>query len=358
MSVTLAVSVESAQASAEMSRQAWSGALALNRAIQKMEEASRMATGHNALCWWTPLYLSMGRHMIRIGQAARIALAFQMRALRQEGIEPPTMAVGGDFSALIPFFRQDWAGERPPDAFAVLDVNDVQAPEFLSRLAAWHMEFARWLGDFRAVMARAVGWEGYARLGLEGVVQESGNAVVSQATNMETRGRLLAQWAEEIRSLRRKVDAQMERARSLLPPRTARTGWFWPQPRPLRWQYGLFDTLNALLEQAQEEGWKALHQIITLESALEGVWTGAQGRAAVKEISGIRSRAGQEINNLADNFQIIAREIRQAFEDYIAFLYRVLTINSDPIPPMPGELSEEMEPGMAYAETGGAPIPV
>jgi hypothetical protein len=358
MSVTLAVSVESAQASAEMSRQAWSGALALNRAIQKMEEASRMATGHNALWWWTPLYLSMGRHMIRIGQAARIALAFQMRALRQEGIEPPTMAVGGDFSALIPFFRQDWAGERPPDAFAVLDVNDVQAPEFLSRLAAWHMEFARWLGDFRAVMARAVGWEGYARLGLEGVVQESGNAVVSQATNMETRGRLLAQWAEEIRSLRRRVDAQMERARSLLPPRAARTGWLWPQSPPLRWQYGLFDTLNALLEQAQEEGWKTLRQIITLEGALEGVWTGAQGRAAVKEISGIRSRAGYEINNLADNFQIIAREINQAFEDHIAFLYRVLTINSDPIPPIPGELSEEMEPGMTYAETGGAPTPV
>jgi hypothetical protein len=36
----------------------------------------------------------------------------------------------------------------------------------------------------------------------------------------------------------------------------------------------------------------------------------------------------------------------------------VLTINSDPIPPIPGELSEEMEPGMTYAETGGAPTPV
>jgi hypothetical protein len=358
MSVTLAVSVESAQASAEMSRQAWSGALALNRAIQKMEEASRMATGHNALWWWTPRYLSMGRHMIRIGRAARIALAFQMRALRQEGIEPPTMAVGGDFSALIPFFRQDWAGERPPDAFAVLDVNDVQAPEILSRLATWHMEFAQWLGDFQAVMARAVGWEGYARLGLEGVVQESGNAVVSQATDMEARGRLLAQWGEEIRSLRRKVDAQMERARSLLPSRAARTGWFWPQSRPLHWQYGLFHLLEELLEHAQDEGWKILHQIITLEGALESVWTGAQGREAVKEISGIRSRAGQEINNLADNFQIIAREIRQAFEDHIAFLYQVVNTNSDPILPMPGELSEEMEPGMAYAETGGAPIPV
>jgi uncharacterized protein YukE len=99
-------------------------------------------------------------------------------------------------------------------------------------------------------------------------------------------------------------------------------------------------------------------RIITLEGALEGVWTGAQGRAAAKEIPDIRFRAGYEINNLADNFQIITREIRQAFEDYIAFLYRVLTINSDPIPPMPGKLSEEMEPGMAYAETGGAPIPV
>jgi hypothetical protein len=112
------------------------------------------------------------------------------------------------------------------------------------------------------------------------------------------------------------------------------------------------------LEQAQEEGWKALRQIITLEGALEGVWTGAQGRAAAKEIPDIRFRAGYEINNPADNFQIIAREINQAFEDHIAFLYRVLTINSDPIPPIPGELSEEMEPGMTYAETGGAPTPV
>jgi hypothetical protein len=358
MSVTLAVSVESAQASAVLSSQAWSGAVVLRRAIQRMEEASRMATGHNTLWWWTPRYLSMGRHMIRIGQAARIALAFQMRALRQEGIEPPTMEVGGDFSALIPFFRQDWAGERPPNEFLTLNVNDAQAPEILSRLATWHMKFAQWLGDFRAVMDRAISWEGYARLGLEGVVQESGNAILSHAPDMENRGRLLAQWAEEIQSLRRRVDAQMERARSLLPPRTARTGWSWPQPGPLRWQHGLFDMLNALLEQAQEEGWKVLHQIITLEGALESVWTGAQGRAAVKEISDIRSRAGQEINNLADNFQIIAREIHQAFENHIAFLYRVVTINSDPIPPTPGELSEEMEPGMAYVETGGAPIPV
>jgi hypothetical protein len=174
---------------------------------------------------------------------------------------------------------------------------------------------------------------------------------------METRGRLLAQWAEEIQSLRRKVDAQMERARSLLPPQTARTGWFWPQPGPLRRQYGLFDMLNALLEQAQEEGWKVLNQIITLEVALKWVWTGAQGRAAAEEISGIRFRAGGEINKVVDYFQIIARGINQAFEDHIAFLYRVLTINSDPIPlPIPGELSEEMEPGMAYAETDGAPI--
>jgi hypothetical protein len=97
-----------------------------------------------------------------------------------------------------------------------------------------------------------------------------------------------------------------------------------------------------------------------LEGALKGVWTGAQGQgsAAAKEISGIRSRAGQEINSLTDCFQIIAREIRRAFEDHIAFLYRALTINGDPTPPIPGELSEEMGPGMAYAEAGGAPIPV
>ena len=359
MSVTLAVSVESAQASARLSQASWSLAQVMARAIPDMEEVGRKACGFELLGGWMPFYQSMGRAALRVAQAARIALAFQLDALRREGISPPPMEVGGELGSLVPMLRSErtyrWQAhlirvERPEETAGNLD-----------RLARWHRDLAGWLQkDYAAILSGALGWAGYAQLGLEEVVRGTGDAIVAAVGALEGRAVYLAGWAEQIRSLRQRISGvYSEVAERLYQLVSGELVFAEPiTAELLAWHAD--DARNAavrsrLMVEKNRESHQAIH---TAAGHLASVWTGGQGAAAAERIREITSRAIIRANDVAIVLEDAAVRIDGFFHEYLDYLNQAHRLFPDRVPYAEADLGEERAEGMVWTEASvGVPTP-
>jgi hypothetical protein len=359
MSVTLAVSVESAQASARLSQASWSLAQVMAQAIPDMEEVGRRACGFELLGGWMPFYQSMGRAALRVAQAARIALAFQLDALRREGISPPPMEVGGELGSLMPMLRSErasrWQGhlirvEQPEETAGNLD-----------RLARWHRALAGWLQkDYAAILSSALGWAGYAQLGLEEVVRGTGGAIVAAAGALEGRAVYLAGWAEQIRSLRQRIyGVYSEVAGRLYQLVSGELVLAEPiMSNLLTWH--LDDATNAKARSRMmiEKNKETYGLIRTATDHLASVWTGAQGAAAAERIREIALRGIFQSSDVAIVLEDAAVRIEALFREYLDYLNQAHRFFPDRVPYAEADLGEERAEGMVWTEASvGVPTP-
>ena len=359
MSVTLAVSVESAQSSARLSQASWSLAQVMARAIPYMEEVGRRACGFELLGGWMPFYQSMGRAALRVAQAARIALAFQLDALRREGISPPPMEVGGELGSLMPMLRSErayrWQAhlirvERPEETAGGLD-----------RLARWHRDLARWLQkDYAAILSGALGWAGYAQLGLEEVVRGTGDAIVAAVGALENRAVYLAGWAEGIRSLRQRIYGVYHETADRLYQLVSGELVF---AEPITADLLAWHTDDEMKAKARSrmmiEKNKEIYGLIrTATDHLASVWTGGQGAAAAERIREIASRGIFRANDVAIVLEDAAVRIDAFFREYLDYLNQAHRFFPDQVPYAEADLGEERTEGMVWTEASvGVPTP-
>jgi hypothetical protein len=359
MSVTLAVSVESAQASARLSHASWNLAQVMARAIPNMEEVGRRACGFELLGGWMPFYQSMGRAALRVAQAARIALAFQLDALRREGISPPPMEVGGELGSLMPMLRSErayrWQAhlirvERPEETAGGLD-----------RLARWHRDLAGWLQkNYAAILSGALGWAGYAQLGLEEVVRGTGDAIVAAAGTLESRAAYLAGWAEQIRGLRQRIyGVYSEVADRLYQLVSGELVLVEPITADLLTWHMDDAGKAAVRSRGMVEKNRESHQAIyTAAGHLASVWTGAQGAAAAVRIREITSRGIFRANDVAIVLENAAVQIDAFFREYLDYLNQAHRLFPDRVPYAEADLGEERAEGMVWTEASvGVPTP-
>jgi hypothetical protein len=359
MSVTLAVSVESAQASARLSQASWSLAQVMARAIPDMEEVGRKACGFELLGGWMPFYQSMGRAALRVAQAARIALAFQLDALRREGISPPPMEVGGELGSLMPMLRSERAYRWQAHLVRVEQPEETAGG--LDRLARWHRDLAGWLQkDYAAILSGALGWEGYAQLGLEEVVRGTGDAIVAAVGDLENRAVYLAGWAEQIRSLRQRISGVYHETANRLHQLVSGELVFVEQITPYLLTWYMDDAKHATARSRGmvEKNRESHYAIHTAASHLASVWTGGQGAAAVERIREITTRAIFRANDVAIAIEDAAVRIDVFFREYLDYLNQAHRFFPDRVPYAEADLGEERAEGMVWTEASvGVPTP-
>jgi hypothetical protein len=269
------------------------------------------------------------------------------------------MEVGGELGSLMPMLRSERAYRWQAHLVRVEQPEETAGG--LDRLARWHRDLAGWLQkDYAAILSGALGWAGYAQLGLEEVVRGTGDAIVAAAGALEGRAAYLAGWAERIRSLRQRIyGVYSETADRLYQLVSGELVLVQPiMSNLLTWN--MEDEGNAKFRSRMliEKNKETYGLIRTAIDHLASVWTGGQGAAAAARIREITSRGIFQSNDVAIVLEDAAVRINKLFLEYLDYLNHAHDLFPDQVTYAEADLGEERTEGMVWTEASvGVPTP-